>query len=153
MKSEKGVSLVSLIIYLIAMTITVGIVARISNYFYRNINILDTSLTSSEEFLNFNAYITKEVNIKGNEVQTIGEREISSGRMKYLIFSKTGNQYGFINNEIYLNQVKICSNLKLEEILKYLKNFSRKEKMLVELLAGTKVKWHLENVNQLGLNL
>ena len=37
MKSEKGVSLVSLIIYLIAMTITVGIVARISNYFYRNI--------------------------------------------------------------------------------------------------------------------
>ena len=47
MKSEKGVSLVSLIIYLIAMTITVGIVARISNYFYRNINILDTSLTSS----------------------------------------------------------------------------------------------------------
>ena len=104
MKSEKGVSLVSLIIYLIAMTITVGIVARISNYFYRNINILDTSLTSSEEFLNFNAYITKEVNIKGNEVQTIGEREISSGRMKYLIFSKTGNQYGFINNEIYLNQ-------------------------------------------------
>ena len=112
MKSEKGVSLVSLIIYLIAMTITVGIVARISNYFYRNINILDTSLTSSEEFLNFNAYI----NIKGNEVQTIGEREISSGRMKYLIFSKTGNQYGFINNEIYLNQVKICSNLKLEEI-------------------------------------
>lgn len=66
--------------------------------------------------LNFNAYITKEVNIKGNEVQTIGEREISSGRMKYLIFSKTGNQYGFINNEIYLNQVKICSNLKLEEI-------------------------------------
>ena len=89
MKSEKGVSLVSLIIYLIAMTITVGIVARISNYFYRNINILDTSLTSSEEFLNFNAYITKEVNIKGNEVQTIGEREISSGRMKYLIFSKT----------------------------------------------------------------
>ena len=104
MKSEKGVSLVSLIIYLIAMTITVGIVARISNYFYRNINILDTSLTSSEEFLNFNAYITKEVNIKGNEVQTIGEREISSGRMKYLIFSKTGNQ------------VKICSNLKLEEI-------------------------------------
>ena len=109
MKSEKGVSLVSLIIYLIAMTIAVGIVARISNYFYRNINILDTSLTSSEEFLNFNAYITKEVNIKGNEVQTIGEREISSGRMKYLIFSKTGNQYGFINNEI-------CSNLKLEEI-------------------------------------
>lgn len=88
MKSEKGVSLVSLIIYLIAMTIAVGIVARISNYFYRNINILDTSLTSSEEFLNFNAYITKEVNIKGNEVQTIGEREISSGRMKYLIFSK-----------------------------------------------------------------
>lgn len=116
MKSEKGVSLVSLIIYLIAMTIAVGIVARISNYFYRNINILDTSLTSSEEFLNFNAYITKEVNIKGNELQTIGEREISSGRMKYLIFSKTGNQYGFINNEIYLNQVKICSNLKLEEI-------------------------------------
>lgn len=50
MKSEKGVSLVSLIIYLIAMTIAVGIVARISNYFYRNINILDTSLTSSEEF-------------------------------------------------------------------------------------------------------
>ena len=87
MKSEKGVSLVSLIIYLIVMSITVGIVSRMSNYFYKNTEILDTSLTSSEEFLKFNTYITKEINEKGNTVATIGEKDISSGTMKYVFFS------------------------------------------------------------------
>ena len=80
-----------------------------TQYKYSNITF---NFLNQYEKINYSGII----NIKDNEVQTIGEREISSGRMKYLIFSKTGNQYGFINNEIYLNQVKICSNLKLEEI-------------------------------------
>lgn len=116
MKSEKGVSLVSLIIYLIVMTLVVGMIARISSFFYKNINILDTNLTSSEQFLKFNTYITKEINTKGNEVETIGEKDTDSGRMKYVVFSKTQNQYSFINNEIYFNKAKICSDLKLEEL-------------------------------------
>ena len=114
MKSEKGVSLVSLIIYLIVMSITVGIVSRMSNYFYKNTEILNTSLTSSEEFLKFNTYITKEINEKGNTVATIGEKDISSGTMKYVFFSGTQDQITFINNEIYFNKIKICSNLTLK---------------------------------------
>ena len=39
MKSEKGVTLTSIMIYVVALTIVVGIVGRITTYFYKNIQI------------------------------------------------------------------------------------------------------------------
>ena len=38
MKSNSGVTLTALTIYIIAFTIVVSIIARISIYFYRNVN-------------------------------------------------------------------------------------------------------------------
>ncbi len=107
MKSEKGVSLVSLIIYLIAMTTVVAIVARVSTYFYKNVNSVETNIEQNEQYVKFNAYITKEISTPNNKINKIG----NDG--KYVIFSGTSNQYTFSNNDgaIYMNQVKICSNI------------------------------------------
>lgn len=109
MKSERGVSLMSLIIYLIAMTIVIAIVANISRYFYKNVSYVGDSLEASEQFVKFNALFTKEVNIKNNFVEKVEEEE----KYKYVIFSKTRNQYIFDveNKEIYMNKVKLCSNI------------------------------------------
>ena len=38
MKSEKGVTLISLIIYILAMSIVIGILARVSGTFYKNVD-------------------------------------------------------------------------------------------------------------------
>ena len=112
MKSEKGVSLITLIIYLIAMSTVVAIVARASNSFYKNVINREKDLSTNSEFVKFTSFFTKEINTNDNSIKSIGEEETEAGEiMKYIIFEKTKNQYGFINNEIYLNQTKICSNI------------------------------------------
>ena len=59
MKSEKGVSLITLIIYLIAMSTVVAIVARASNYFYKNV-ILNYILQKKKDIICFKVdYIFK----------------------------------------------------------------------------------------------
>jgi len=105
MKSEKGISLVSLIIYLITITVVVGIVARISTYFYKNLNSLTDESVSESQFTRFNSYFTNDINISGNYIRDIGENQ------EYVIFYKSNNQYTYNENAIYLNNVKICSNV------------------------------------------
>lgn len=110
MKSEKGISLISLIIYLIAFTTAVAIVANVSNYFYKNLTMSGNSLKTNEQFLKLNSYLTKEINIKGNVIKSIGDT-YEGKKMNYIVFASTKNQYSFINGEIYFNQTKICSDI------------------------------------------
>ena len=47
MKSEKGVTLISVTIYVIVMTLLVAIISVITNYFYKNVE-----LNSKQEEIN-----------------------------------------------------------------------------------------------------
>ena len=105
MKSEKGVSLVSLIIYLIAMTTVVAIVTRVSTYFYKNVNSVESNIDQNEQYVKFNAYITKEISTVNNKIDKIGDE----GTL--VVFAKTCNQYMFKDGSIYMNKVKICSKI------------------------------------------
>lgn len=107
MKSERGVTLTSIMIYIIALTIAVVTIGRLITYFYKNINAVDSSSISDAEYMKFNSYFTDEVNIEGNEVELIGDENETS----YIIFSKTQNQYTYKNGKIYRGKVKICDNI------------------------------------------
>lgn len=106
MKSNKGITMSSLVIYVIAMSIVVATIATLTSYFYNNMDELDSDTNSSIAYTELNIYLSKEINIKEN--YPILEEGISSD---YIIFSKTGNQYTFKNGSIYQNQVKICSDI------------------------------------------
>ena len=71
MKSEKGVSLITLIIYLIAMSTVVAIVARASNYFYKNVINREKDLSTNSEFVKFTSFFTKEINTNDNSIKLI----------------------------------------------------------------------------------
>ncbi len=104
MKSEKGVTLSSLIIYVIAMSIIVGTVAGITNYFYGNINSLTTRTESSKEYTKFNSYFVNEVNKKDNYfIQDVSDNTT-------MVFS-SGNQFKFAEGGIYYNRIKICKDV------------------------------------------
>ena len=62
MKSQKGVSLISLTIYVIVMTIVIGIVAIVSTYFYSNIGSNKDTISSLAQYTSFNAFFVDEVN-------------------------------------------------------------------------------------------
>lgn len=107
MKSEKGVTLSSLIIYVIAMSIIIGTIAAITNYFYGNINGLTDRTEGSKQYTEFNSYFVNEVNKRGNIVLT--DLLNSNGETK-IVFS-SGNQFKFVESAIYFNKIKICKDV------------------------------------------
>jgi Tfp pilus assembly protein PilE len=111
MKSQKGVTLISLIIYIIVMAIVVAVMATISKYFYTNTSKANNDINAIAEFTKFNNYFTEEINHEGIKVlkcETTDEDKYES----YIVFSN-GVQYSFIsaNEGVYRDKAKICSGV------------------------------------------
>lgn len=111
MKNDKGITMTSLIIYVIGMVIVIGTISTITTYFYKNVNSSSENLDTTQ-YTKFSSIILEEVNKERNtiiESKTYLENEM---KISYIIFS-SGNQYTFKeeNNSIYKNQIKICENI------------------------------------------
>ena len=105
MKSERGVTITAIMIYVLAFTVVVVLVTRMTTYFYKNVDQVKSNTIADTEYTKFTSYFTEEINMNGNTV-----REIDSGK-KYIIFGKSGNEYKYENNTIYRNNVKICRDV------------------------------------------
>lgn len=100
MKNEKGITLISLTIYVIVMAIVIGVMAIITTFFYKNMEN-EFDIDPIAEYTTFNSYFSDEVN---HENIRILECDTN-----YIVFSN-GVQYSYIpeNKGIYRNEVKIC---------------------------------------------
>ncbi len=114
MKSEKGITLISMTIYVIVMLIVVTVMVILTSYFYGNVDVNSTETKLNQQYTKFNSYFTEEVNKKDNKVMGIGETEDATNNTKqqYILFS-SGNQYTFVpeNKAIYVNNVKIAEDI------------------------------------------
>ena len=108
MKSERGVTLVSLIIYIIGMLIAVTIVTVLNGYFYKNVDLSKDNLTPLQQFTKFNSYFTEEIN---NDETKVLETYTNEDQTKSHIIFKIGQekiiQYTFTEGKIYLDNIKI----------------------------------------------
>lgn len=104
MKNEKGVTLISLTVYIIVMALVIGIVAIISTFFYKNVRNVSQTVDPITEYTKFNSFFTQETN---NSDIRILECEND-----YIVFDN-GIQYTFIeaNKGIYRDKVKICRGI------------------------------------------
>ena len=122
MQTEKGITLISITIYIIVMLIMVSIITVLTSYFYKNVDIRSINEDFNQQYTKFNSYFIKEVNKKGNKIVDIhslskskSEKESlenTSNQQNYIVFS-SGNQYTYIpeNEGIYMNKVKIAQNI------------------------------------------
>ena len=122
MQTEKGITLISITIYIIVMLIMVSIITVLTSYFYKNVDIRSINEDFNQQYTKFNSYFIKEVNKKGNKIVDIhslskskSEKELlenTSNQQNYIVFS-SGNQYTYIpeNEGIYMNKVKIVQNI------------------------------------------
>lgn len=108
MKSERGITITSIIIYIVALTSIVIIVGRVSTYFYKNVNYVKTNATADAEYTKFNSYFTDDINIEKNTIASYGTN--------YIIFSKSEHQYTYQNGNIYMNKVKISKDVESFEL-------------------------------------
>lgn len=108
MKNNNGITLTSLIIYIIGMTIMVATIATLTSFFYKNIDIGSVN-TDTIQYTKFSSIFLEEIDRQDNSV--IDCKELTNG-ISYIVFS-SGNQYTF-NEEsksIYKNNIKICNNI------------------------------------------
>lgn len=105
MKSEKGITLASLAIYIIVILIALITLTTITTYFRSNVNQFNTKTTIDLEFDKFNLYFIEEVKKTNNEID-----EENSTETKVVFTS--GNIYEFSENSIILNgNVKIAEKI------------------------------------------
>ncbi len=104
-KSEKGITLLSLITYIIILLIVVGILGTISTFFYNNIDIIKNSAKFSAEFDKFNGYFV-------NDVKNNKHVDVDSQNNTIIFIDGTTYKYNPDDEGIYRGQVKIASNVK-----------------------------------------
>ena len=106
MKSEKGITLISVTIYVIVMSLLVATITIMTNYFYKNVTLNSEQDDLNKQYTKFISYFSEEINRDDNEILEIGEDK------SYILFS-SGNQYTFVagNKGIYQGRVKIASNI------------------------------------------
>lgn len=105
MKNEKGITISSLVIYIIVMIMVIGVMTRVSLMFYNNTENLNDNTKDIIEFNNFNNYFVKEIKIANNKIDTIAEDGT------YILFN-TGNSFSLKNNAIFYNDLEIAKNVK-----------------------------------------
>lgn len=136
MKSQKGITLISLTIYVIVMAIVVGVVAIISTFFYSNINDTTQELDPLTEFTQFNSFFSDEVNHSNIKILECGTTD---NGQNYIVFDN-GVQYTYIpeNQGVYRNQVKIASGVESCTFTRNIEN--GKDVVNVVFKAGSKTR-------------
>lgn len=113
MKSNRGITLISLIVYMVVLTIVISMLAMVSDLFFNNTNYIMDNGKYISEFNKFNMYFIEDV--KNNS-------KVTSASSDEIIFDD-GTIYTYKGDKdkgIYRNKVKICENISLCE-------FSKKE--------------------------
>lgn len=104
MKSEKGITLIALTIYMIVMCLVVSMLAVISDLFYANTNYLKENSKYMAEYNKFNMYFIEDVKNNKNILN------IENNKIEF----EDGTIYNYKADpdySIYRNKVKICTNI------------------------------------------
>lgn len=108
MKKENGITLISLVVYIIVMAIVLVIMGSIIANFRNNTETVQANIQQLVEFNKFNSYFLKEVKITNNKVDDLKSNN-------YILFT-SGNSFSILNNAIYYNNVKICDGVQKMQI-------------------------------------
>ncbi len=102
MRRDAGLTTTSIIIYVIAMLMVIGIIASITSFFYSNVNNVSENSNNLSEITKFHMYFLEETTKEDNSIYEIKDNSITFA---------TGNTFTFQNNSIYFNHIKICEKV------------------------------------------
>ncbi len=110
MKSQRGITLISLTVYIIVMVIVVATLTIISNFFFKNMKLSSKNIDPLTEYTKFTTFFTDEIN--HNNIKVLDCKTDSTTENSYVVFDD-GVQYTFVkeNKGIYRNKIKICRDV------------------------------------------
>ena len=103
MKKEKGITLASLLVYIVAMAFVVGIVGTMLGFYNSNVASMKNTGEINLELNKFETKMLQEAQTGGNKVVKATENTIQF---------KSGNIYTYENECIYQNAILVASNVK-----------------------------------------
>lgn len=123
MKSNKGITLISLVIYVIVLMVVISIMSVIAGHFYANTKEISIKQVSNEEYTKFLSYITKDIN--SDKLRFVKSGTTTEGE-EYLILKfedETEHQYILTNDNIYFldinytqpKKILLCQNAFVNE--------------------------------------
>jgi len=143
MKSEKGVTLISLLTYIAVLLTVMVVIGRITGTFNKNLDNIDSGNQAASDFSKVNYCFLQETKNsqdgksitacisqmrRSNDSYTFPKsdaetKEDTSGTA--IKFLKSQNVISYINKKIYYNKTKICDNVETFNI-----NYHAKDKAI-----------------------
>lgn len=128
MKSQKGITMINLILYVACFLAVTVVVAGITTFFYSNMQIMNTSIGSNSSYNKFNLFLVSECKkpgvqlyaIKGHnnskeikEINNVGSAAETG--FDFMTFKTDNSTNSFIydnqNGNIYYNSIKLCEKV------------------------------------------
>ena len=135
MKSEKGITLIVLSIYIIVFSIIIVLLANLSSYIYSNIENINDSSVDISEINKFNMYFISDIKTNNQaDVKTLSDNNQNTIQKIF----EDGDVYSYVEDEksIYKNEQKIARNIEALNAEGYKKN--NKTYIQVSIEIGTK---------------
>lgn len=121
MKSNKGITLTSLLVYLIIMLIIIGLISTFTKYFYINSEDLVISNNTSEQYSKMISYISNDVNSNNLITVDVGENGLylniylEPDIVHQYIYDNTNNEIYYLeieSNGTIEKKIRLCSEIK-----------------------------------------
>ncbi len=144
MKSEKGITLAILVIYVIFFSIIIGLLAALSTYIYSNLEYINDDSVDVSEFNKFNMYFIEDV--KTNKQAEIKQLMSNDGKNVLQIAFEDGDTYRYIKEEktIYKNMQKIAKNIQDLDAMQIEDATSNKKYIEIRIKIGAKDETNYE---------
>ena len=101
MRSEKGVTLTALVIYIAVATVVISTMGLLSSYFYTNMKLIKTDSNYVVEYNKFNMFFVQDVKSNTSADDTTNS-----------IIFEDGTKYKYEDGSIYRNDKEIATNIK-----------------------------------------
>lgn len=137
MKSEQGVTLTSLVIYIAVATVLISTMAVMSSHFFANIQLVKNQSDYVLEYNKFNMFFIQDV--KANKAASI---------IGTTIVFEDGTKYEYKDESIYRNDKKIAKNIRTAsfEPATYTVNNVTKNLIKVNLNIGVEKKSYQKQI-------
>ena len=126
MNKQKGITMVSLVIYIASFLVVAGIVGAVTTYFYKNMHILDINSGDAADYNKLNVYMIKTVKTTGVKIDSYtghGQKMIDGQPVNYVTFrnpNDTKTTYLFHEGVLYyvyqidnepIKEIALCDNV------------------------------------------
>ena len=129
MKSEKGITLTSLVIYVIGITIIFAVVANLTIYFNKNSRTIEYTTNNSAQITRLNQYLI-------NDTKKAGKKVIAVGTTSCRTLESATDENGIIHEMAKETKIFIYPGYKFEAIDCLITNFHLPKSTLLMLISA-----------------